>query len=162
MGYVPYMRGRPSIVDQLYINNLLRPFYLKTYSILQTAKLTGCDRKTVKDRFNSWNAEAILQLNLEFKKGDTKYKVEYLNLIQSLIDEKLTRLEEIKSDINNARRNNDGTLPQLLAIEDKLLMSLQGLNEKRFAVKVEPGAEQVIERVLEDRIKRHVKSASHN
>jgi len=135
---------------------------MKSYSRLKTAKITEVDIKTVNGRFDGWDAEAILRLNLEFKKGDTKHKVEFLNLTQSLIDEKLTRLEEIKSDINNARQNNDVTLPQLLAIEDKLFMSLQSLNEKRFAAKVEPGAEQVIERVLEERIRKHVESASKN
>lgn len=162
MGYQPHQRGKPSVIDQLYIDNLLRPFWLRSYSISRTAEITKCNRKTIKNRFAIWDAEAILRLNLEFKKGDMQHRVEFLNLTQSLIDEKLTRLDEIRSDISNARKNNPEILPQLLAIEDKLFMSLQSLNEKRFAAKVEPGAEQVIERVLEDRIRKHVESTTKN
>ena len=162
MGYETHKRGKPSAIDQLYIDNLLRPFWLKSYSILETAKLTGCNRKTIKNRFAMWDAEAVLQLKMQFTKGDMQHRVEFLNLTQSLIDEKLTRLDEIKSDISNARKNNPEILPQLIAIEDKLFMSLQSLNEKRFAGKVEPGAEQVIERVLEERIRKHVESTTKN
>lgn len=162
MEYVPHQRGKPNIIDQERISNILRPFWLKGYSISKTVDITKYDRKTVKQRFAMWDAEAILQLQMEFKKGDIKHKVEFLNIIQSLIDEKLTRLDEIKSDISNARKNNPEILPQLIAIEDKLFMSLQSLNEKRFAGKVEPGAEQVIERVLEERIRKHVESTTKN
>lgn len=162
MSYIPHRRGKPSIIVQLEINKLLRPFHLQTCSILQTSKITGCNRKTVTDRFEIWDNEAILQLNLEFKKGDLKHQAEYLILNQFLIDDALSRFDKIKSDIDNARQNGDGTLPQLLAMEDRLRMSLQSLNEKRFAIKVAPGADRVIDRVLTDRVRKRVQSAAQN
>ena len=162
MTYVPHQRGKPNIVTQLEINKLLRPFHLKTYSVFKTAKITGCARKTIDDRFEIWDNEAILQLNLEFKKGDTTFQIEFLRANQFLIEDALDDLEAIKSDIDNARKNNSGTLPQLFAVKNKIRLSLQSLIEKRYAVKIEPGAARVIDRVFEDRLRKYVESTTQN
>ena len=162
MENVSHEPGRPIAVKQLIIDNILRPYYLKTYSVSKTAEITGYHRKTITERRDVWDKRAIAKLKKEFKKGDTRYKVEYLNLNQVLIENALSRLEKIEIDIDNARKNESLNLSQLISNEDQIRRTLQSLNEKRYAVKIEPGAEEVIEIVLEDRIKKHVKSISTN
>lgn len=155
-------RGQPSISEQIEIDRILRPFYLKTYSIEQTAEITRRHRVTVTKRFRKWDNENMAKLNNEFDRGDNVHKDEFLRLNQALIDDGLCRLDAIKEDISNARKNGDLSLSHLISNEDQIRRTLESLNEKRCAVKIRPGAERVIVKVIEGRVKKHVQSISRN
>lgn len=157
-----HFRGQPSIAEQMEITLALRPLYLKTYSIERASGLIGRDRNTVARRFKPWENEDMARLNAAFDKGDNIHKAEYLRLNQMLLEDAQDDLEEIKNDIKIARQNDDPMLPQLFATRDKIRRSLDILGEKRCAVKISPGAERVVDKVIEARIQNHVKSISAN
>lgn len=155
-------RGQPSLAQQIEIDKILRPFYLQTFSIEKTAELTGLNRKTVAKRFHRWKQEDMIRLNSEFDKGDEIHREECLRLLQALIDEGLGELNEIKNDIADARKTGNPILSNLLSNKDQIMRTLQSNNEKRCAIKIRPGAERVVDKVIEARIKNHVQSISRN
>lgn len=157
-----HKRGHPSFAKQRQIDDDLHWYYLRTCSISTTSKITGYDRKTIARRFKMWGNNDVQKLNQELDKGDTIHKIEFLNLNQSLIDDALFRLDEIKKDITIARQNDGMNLSQLYSNEDQIRRTLQSLNEKRCAVKIKDGAQRVIEKVLEARVRGYVQSTSTN
>jgi len=136
----------------------LRPLYLKTCSIERAAELIGRDRNTVARRFKPWEHEDMDRLNAALDKGDNIHKAEYLRLNQMLIEDALDDLEEIKNDIKVARQNNDPMLAQLISTRDKIRNSIDILGMKRCAVKIRPGAERVVGKVIDKRVEQHVQS----
>lgn len=149
-------RGQPSLARQIEIDKILRPFYLQTISIERTAEITGLDRKTVAKRFHRWKQEDMIRLNREFDQGDDIHKEECLRLLQALIDEGLGELREIKNDITDARKTGNPILSSLLSNKDQTMRTLQSNNEKRCAIKIRPGAERVIGKVIDARVEQHV------
>lgn len=156
-----YPPGRPSIAEQIQIDKILRACYLKTLSIEFTAEETGRHRKTVTKRFEKWNIKSMMKLNDEFNKGDSAYKEEYLRLNQTLIDKSFSRLDQLEIDIANAR-NNGSEFSHLIAIENQIMRTLEILGEKRCAVKISPGADRVVGKVIDERVERYVQSVSRN
>lgn len=157
-----HLHGRPSAAESMAIDKILYSYYLKSYSIETAAELTGLHRRTVAKRFRKWDRKNLIKLNDEFDKGDSEQKAEYLRLNQVLIEDAWNDLEALKNDVDIARKNNDPMLPQLIATRDKIRRSLDVLGMKRCAVKISPGAERVVNKVIEERMKDHVQSISRN
>jgi len=153
-----YQPGRPSVVESMLIDKTLRLHYLKTYSIEFTAEITGRHRRTVKKRFDNWDIKSMRKLNDEFDKGDSAHKEEYVRLNQSLIDKALFRLDQLAIDIDNARKSGSESYSNLIVIENQIMRTLEVLGEKRCAVKISPGAERVVGKVIEDRVEKYAKS----
>ena len=157
-----HLHGRPSVAESIAIDKILYSYYLKSYSIETAAELTGLHRRTVAKRFRKWDRKNLIKLNDEFDKGDSEHKAEYLRLNQTLIEDAWNDLENAKNDVMIARQNNDPMLPQLISIRDKIRMNIDALGMKRCAVKIRPGAERVVGKVIEARIQDHVQSISRN
>ena len=144
------------------IDDILRLNYSKTHSIAKAAAITGFHRNTVKARYAAWDADAIAEFESKLKKGETQFQIEYLNLTQALIDEQLTTLDEVKSDIEQARANASDTLPQLFSIKNQIIKTLQTLNEKRLAMKIYPGAIRMVDQIIDTKMRDHVQFSNTN
>ncbi|MGI0059300.1 MAG: hypothetical protein ACREBJ_05985, partial [Nitrosotalea sp.] len=144
------------------IDNILRQYYLKTYSARRTAAVTGFNRKTVSKRFNRWEREAIAAFDEKLNRGDMQFQIEYIHLNQVLIDEQLDLLDEIKTYTANARASNDGSLSHLIANRIQVTKALQVLNEKRLAVKIYPSATRVVDKIFKKKMGDYVQLSAAN
>ena len=149
--------GRPSFAEQQETTRLIRPLYLKTLSMECVARLLNKNRHTIKKRYDRWKREDTARLHSDLDRGDSEHLAEYGNLNQSLLDELSNQFENIKSDIENARKNGDMSLSSLLATQIHLARAIDALGVKRLAVKIRPGSERVAEAVFAERIQKYVK-----
>jgi len=155
-----YPAGRPSVAESMAIDKIMRSCYLETYSREFTAEITDRNIRTVRKRFDKWDRKSLIKLNDEFDKGDNVHKDEYVRLNQSLIDKAPFRLDQLGIDINNARNSGSESYSNLIVIENQIMRTLEILGEKRCAVKISPGAERVVGKVIEERVEQYVKSIS--
>lgn len=157
-----HSRGRPSVAEQIKIDGILWPYFLKTFSISKTAELTKFNRKTVAKRFKRWYAEKVAEINNERGKNDIKIQIEYANIIQTLIEDRLEQLDKIRTDIDNARTSGDESLPQLLSIENNVAKTIEMFADKRFVIRSYPGAALFIDKTVKEKMEKYAQASSAN
>lgn len=149
MSYEKRKRGRPSVADQIEFDHRIRPYYLQTGSIDYTAENVKLNHNTVEIRYKKWDAEELAKLNAALDEGDNKFRLQFLQLNQSLIDKTLSQFNAIEADISNARANGDKSLPHLISAMIKIISLLEFLGERRCAVSISPGAQRAMSKKLD-------------
>ncbi len=148
-------KGRPTKKSQQVIADALRPYFEHNLSATFTAHKTGHDIKTVCSYFNEWSSKITRTDEEDFISRQRQEIQNIIFSIDGLIFEEYQLLDELKAEVNNHKEKQKSIPNYFITSIQDCIKTISGLVEKKASYILTLPTDDVIEKTIQEVLKRH-------
>lgn len=144
--------GRPTKLEQIEIQNKLRPYFERYLSATFTSGKTGINIKTVCKYFDEWSKQVIETETKDFVQRQRETKEVIMLSMDSLIFENYELIDKIKNEIKNFQKNEKPIPKHLLSLHAQILYKISEIINAKGDLEVTPTLDISLEELIDKRI----------
>ena len=145
-------KGRPTKLEQLEYEKILRPYFGRTLSASFTSKQTGINIKTVCNYFDKWASEIREIDEKDFFVKQRKEREKILVSYDDLIFQEYNILDDIKDEIDKYKREKKNIPKFLASTAQDIIKTISSLIDKKGLFAIQPSLDEVIEQKIQERL----------